>query len=56
MSTLDYMDYWLKTIHAQISDNTRSQVDNTRLSPPVFIVGTHRNSLASDQEIQEMMV
>lgn len=56
MCTLDFMDYWLKTIYAHTSDNTNGSVHNTRLSPPVFIVGTHRNSLASDPEIQEMLV
>lgn len=56
MCTLDFMDYWLKTIYAHTSDNTNCSVHNTRLSPPVFIVGTHRNSLASDPEIQEMLV
>jgi len=56
MATLDYMDFWMRSVYAHTSQNSSSDVDNTRLSPPVFIVGTHRNSLSPDPVQQDQMV
>ncbi|XP_069126661.1 uncharacterized protein [Argopecten irradians] len=56
MTTLDFMDFWMRSIYAHTSQNTSNTIDNTRLSPPIFVVGTHRNSLSTDPEQQEQMV
>lgn len=56
LSSFDYMDYWMNSIHAHTAKNTRDSVDNTTLSPPIFIVGTHRNSLHDAPELQEKLV
>ena len=50
------MDYWMNSIHAHTAKNTRDSVDNTTLSPPIFIVGTHRNSLHDAPELQAKLV
>ncbi len=56
MSNIDYMDYWINSIHAHTAQNTRNSVDNNTLSPPVFIVGTHKNSLHEDPDVRLKMV
>ena len=96
MTPLDYLDYWLNSIHAHAAENTafiengvhmnsaqphrreeRSEVleDSTGgagghtsgakdgipsgqidLSPPIFIVGTHRNRLHADKDVRQRMV
>ena len=56
LSSFDYMDYWMNSIHAHTAKNTRDSVDHTTLSPPIFIVGTHRNSLHDAPELQAKLV
>lgn len=56
LSTLEYMDFWMRSIYAHASQNTSNAIDNTRLSPPIFVVGTHRNSLSSDTALQNKIV
>ncbi|XP_025110037.1 uncharacterized protein LOC112573680 isoform X2 [Pomacea canaliculata] len=56
LSTLEYMDFWMRSIHAHAAENTSDDVDNTTLSPPIFVVGTHRNSLHENPEVQAEMV
>ena len=56
MSHLDYMHLWMHSIHAHTAQNTRASVDNTTLSPPIFIVGTHRDSLDPDPAIRTKLV
>ncbi|KAI8787427.1 hypothetical protein BgiBS90_012565, partial [Biomphalaria glabrata] len=56
MSTLEYMDFWMRSIHAHAAENTRNNVDNTTLAPPIFIVGTHRDSLNIDPIVRANMV
>ena len=56
MTHLDYMDYWMNSIHAHAAINTRNSVDNDTLSPPIFIVGTHRHTLHPDPTKQKEMV
>ncbi len=53
---LDYMDFWMHSVHAHAAQNTRNSLKNTTLSPPIFIVGTHRNSLSKDKVEQEKLV
>ena len=48
LSTLEYMDFWMRSIHLHAAENTRDNVDSSTLSPPIFVVGTHRNSLHDD--------
>lgn len=56
LSSLGYIDYWMKSVHVHAAENTKNSVTNTTLSPPIFIVGTHRNSLNEDLEIQKQIV
>ncbi|XP_052830315.1 uncharacterized protein LOC106875913 [Octopus bimaculoides] len=56
MSNLGYIDYWMKSIHAHSAESTKNTITNSTLSPPMFIVGTHRNSLNDDQDILKQMV
>jgi len=56
LSHVDYMDFWLNSIHAHAAQNTRDSVDNTTLSPPIFIVGTHRGGLSDNPVLQEKLV
>ena len=56
MSTLDYLDFWLRSIHAFAAETCGGNIDNTELSPAVFIVGTHRDSLHPEPDIREEMV
>jgi len=59
-SGLEYIDYWLHTIHLHTARNTRSGAGAgaavTRLSPPVFVIGTHRRSLHHDNNVCQQMV
>lgn len=56
LTNLDYMDHWMSSIHAHTAQNTRNSVDNTTLSPPIFIVGTHRNSVGDDEESRVKLI
>ncbi|KAK7100922.1 uncharacterized protein [Littorina saxatilis] len=56
MTTLEYMDFWMRSIHSHAAENTRDSVDSTTLSPPIFVVGTHRNCLHEDPATRAEMV
>ncbi|CAH1772434.1 unnamed protein product [Owenia fusiformis] len=56
LTNLDYIEHWVCSIHAHAAQNTRNSIDNTTLSPPIFIVGTHRNSLDPDPEIRKKLI
>ncbi|KAL5016538.1 hypothetical protein ScPMuIL_006127 [Solemya velum] len=56
VSVLACLDFWLRCIHAHASENAQSSIENTRLSPPIFIVGTHQNSLDPDPVIRQEKV
>lgn len=56
LSTLEYMDFWMRSIHAHAAENMSENVDNTTLSPPIFVVGTHRNCLHDDPDVRAEMV
>ncbi|ESP05512.1 hypothetical protein LOTGIDRAFT_152367 [Lottia gigantea] len=56
LSTLEYMDFWMRSIHAHAAENTVDSVDNMKLSPPIFIVGTHRDSLDPDYDTQKLLI
>ncbi|CAL1533072.1 unnamed protein product [Lymnaea stagnalis] len=56
MSTLEYMDFWMRSIHAHAAENTRNNIENTALAPPIFLVGTHRNGLDPDPTIRSEKV
>ncbi|XP_064605338.1 uncharacterized protein LOC135470368 isoform X2 [Liolophura sinensis] len=55
-STVGYMDFWMRSIHAHAADNARQSVDQSMLSPPIFVVGTHRDSLHPDPTVRQNMV
>ncbi|XP_030851495.1 uncharacterized protein LOC755988 isoform X1 [Strongylocentrotus purpuratus] len=55
-TNLDFMDFWMRSIHAYTAENRSNALDNTMLSPPIFVVGTHRASLSSDPVEQARMV
>lgn len=55
-STLEYMDYWLRTIYSHTSQNSTNSISNNRLSPPILVVGTHRNNLSQDEVEQKRLV
>ncbi len=44
------LGHMMNSIQVHAAQNTRNSVDNTMLSPPVFIKGTHRNSLHSEPQ------
>ncbi|XP_072025629.1 LOW QUALITY PROTEIN: uncharacterized protein [Amphiura filiformis] len=54
-TNLDFMDFWMRSIHAHTAENTNKTYDNKTLSPPIFIVGTHRKSLNDDPAVQKRM-
>ena len=91
MTPMDYIDYWLNSIHAHAAENTaiiengvhigsaqpRGKGDDREIShdrtstsvtmdgadsrpidltPPIFIVGTHREGLHTDIDIRQKMV
>ena len=56
LSGLDYIDYWLNTIHVHTARNTHSGPANVTLSPSIFIVGTHRHALHRDDDTRHQMV
>jgi len=55
MSTLEYLDFWLRSVYAHASANSGTE-GGPLLSPPVFIVGTHRDCLNSDPELADKIV
>ncbi|KAL8574880.1 hypothetical protein ACOMHN_003440 [Nucella lapillus] len=56
LSTLEYMDFWMRSIHSHAAENTRDSIENSTLSPPIFVVGTHRNSLHEDPVVRSELV
>ncbi|XP_061191926.1 uncharacterized protein LOC133200170 isoform X2 [Saccostrea echinata] len=55
-NTIEYMDYWLRTIYSHTSQNSTNTITSSRISPPILVVGTHRNSLSSDEVEQKKLV
>ncbi|XP_019640924.1 PREDICTED: uncharacterized protein LOC109482588 [Branchiostoma belcheri] len=53
MTNMDFLEFWVSSIHAHTADNKPRQRQNGHKSPPVFIVGTHRNSLDPDPDVCE---
>lgn len=51
LSTLDYMDFWMRTIFAHVSTNFKQRPDSCTFSPPILVVGTHKDCLHSDPEL-----
>jgi hypothetical protein len=50
------MDFWMQSIHSHAAENATNSLDNTTLFPPIFVVGTHRNSLHDDPAMRAQMV
>ncbi|XP_022105446.1 uncharacterized protein LOC110987214 isoform X2 [Acanthaster planci] len=55
-TNLDHIDFWLRSVHAHTAENARNVPDNTALSPPIFIIGTHRDGLGSDPAERDRQV
>ncbi|XP_033637020.1 uncharacterized protein LOC117297937 [Asterias rubens] len=55
-TNLNYLDFWLRSIHAHTAKNACNAPHNTALSPPIFIVGTHKNSLGADPVERQRMI
>ncbi|XP_038056276.1 uncharacterized protein LOC119728209 [Patiria miniata] len=55
-TNLDHIDFWLRSVHAHTAENARNVPGNTALSPPIFIVGTHRDGLGSDPAERDRLV
>lgn len=56
LTTLEYMDFWMHSIHSHAAENTSDSMDSSMLSPPIVVVGTHRNSLHDDPTTRAQMV
>ncbi|XP_052777380.1 uncharacterized protein LOC128214780 isoform X2 [Mya arenaria] len=56
LSTLEYLDFWLRSVfvHASVSNNKVG--DRTTFSPPVFIVGTHKDCLNAEPDQIENVI
>jgi hypothetical protein len=50
LSTLEYLDFWLRSIYAHASTTNKTTELNT-YSPPVLIVGTHKDCLHSETDV-----
>ncbi|XP_066282385.1 uncharacterized protein [Branchiostoma lanceolatum] len=48
MTNMDFLEFWISSIHAHTSDNKPRLGQNGHKSPPIFLVGTHRNALDPD--------
>ncbi|NP_001161599.1 neuralized PATS1 [Saccoglossus kowalevskii] len=56
LSNLDFIDFWMSSIHAHTAQNRLNSLEDETLSPPIFIVGTHKNSLDPDPEVRQKIV
>ncbi|XP_053395544.1 uncharacterized protein LOC123523775 [Mercenaria mercenaria] len=50
LSTLEYLDFWLRSIYAHASTTNKASETRT-FSPPVLIVGTHKDCLHSETDL-----
>ncbi|XP_033101050.1 uncharacterized protein LOC117104339 [Anneissia japonica] len=55
MSLLDFIIFWLRSIYSNTTEN-KSVASQEQLSPPVFIAGTHRESLPGNAEERQALV
>ncbi|XP_072025888.1 uncharacterized protein [Amphiura filiformis] len=54
LTGLEFLDFWMQSIYAYASTNQQPRDENKlRLSPPIFIVGTHRDSSHISTDLQE---
>jgi hypothetical protein len=56
LTNLEMIHFWIHLIYVHTSHNTKDSIDNTGLSPPIFIVGTHRHGLHQEDGMQLKMV
>ncbi|CAF0933242.1 unnamed protein product, partial [Didymodactylos carnosus] len=50
LTNLDYLNFWAHSIYCHSANNSITlKSGEQRLSPPIIIVGTHRNSLSEDK-------
>lgn len=55
-STLEYLDFWLRSIFAHASTTNKKDPEHKMFSPPVLIVGTHKDCLQTESESIEKVV
>ncbi|XP_064624651.1 uncharacterized protein LOC135486079 [Lineus longissimus] len=55
LTNLEMLHFWIHLIYLHTSHNTKDSIDNTGLSPPIFIVGTHRHGLHQEDSMQLKM-
>ncbi|XP_074643355.1 uncharacterized protein LOC141900379 [Tubulanus polymorphus] len=56
LTNLEYIKFWMNSIHAHAAKNTHDSIDNISLSPPIFVVGTHKNSLPGNEEEKQKLI
>ena len=56
LTGLGFLDFWMQSIYAYAASKKESTHDENRpqLSPPIFIVGTHRDSSSSTDPRERM--
>ncbi|XP_038060814.1 uncharacterized protein LOC119731680 isoform X1 [Patiria miniata] len=47
MTPIQYLDFWMRSVYTYTKENP-SQVRLDQKSPPIFLVGTHRNSVGGE--------
>ncbi|XP_071941109.1 uncharacterized protein [Antedon mediterranea] len=56
MTNLDRVLFWSHSIYSNVTSTTDNPVSNLKqLSPPIFIVGTHRESLPGNDEERQVL-
>ncbi|KAL4235659.1 hypothetical protein ACF0H5_004054 [Mactra antiquata] len=51
LSTLEYIDFWMRSIYAHASLSTKTTVDKSTATPPIIIVGTHKDRLHTEKDL-----
>ena len=46
----------MRSIHAHAAENCNNKIENTELSPAIFIVGTHRDSVHPEPDMRDEIV
>ncbi|XP_072028049.1 probable serine/threonine-protein kinase pats1 [Amphiura filiformis] len=52
---LDFLDFWMRSIYTFVIPN-KEKDDMEQLSPPIFIIGTHKNDLHNDSQMRDKLV
>ncbi|XP_072036012.1 probable serine/threonine-protein kinase pats1 isoform X2 [Amphiura filiformis] len=55
-TSLEHLDFWLRSIFTYTTPNQPKDKMLKQLSPPIFIVGTHRDALDTNPQTRQKMV